>query len=203
MFRMDPAKGKPPTKIHKAENCTAEQRKEMIDQAKKRLKDRVQLSSGFFYLCGLNVQACIKRIFTCSSTRYGKVLDQGKRSIYRDLNLMNFLKKQRELQAAMWALTTPETRRLIAHQVKAGLLVAPLDGGGQAAGAEETIVRKDKNGNPIPLTREERRAAALAKKTDRLWDSSDENSSSDEDFKFLDAIASGKTNMTEMEAKLI
>jgi len=57
------------------------------------------------------------------------VLTQGKRSIYRDLNLMNFLKKQRELQAAMWALTTPETRRLIGHQVKAGLLVAPLDGG--------------------------------------------------------------------------
>jgi hypothetical protein len=116
---------------------------------------------------------------------------------------MKFLKKQRELQAAMWALTTPETRRLINHQVKAGLLVAPLDGGGKAAGDEDTIIRKDKNGNPIPLTREERRAAALSKKTDRLWDSSDENSSSDEDFKFLDAIASGKTNMTEMEAKLI
>lgn len=104
----------------------------------------------------------------------------------------------------MWALTTPETRRLINHQVKAGLLVAPLEGGqsGKKAG-EETIVRKDKNGNPIPLTREERRAAALARKTDRLWDSSDEGSSSDEDFKFLDSIANGKANMTEMEAKLI
>lgn len=43
----------------------------------------------------------------------------------------------------------------------------------------------------------------MAKKQDRLWDSSDENSSSDEDFKFLDAIANGKNNMTEMEAKLI
>jgi hypothetical protein len=41
MFRMDPAKGKPPTKIHKPDNCTAEQRKDMIEQAKKRLKDRV------------------------------------------------------------------------------------------------------------------------------------------------------------------
>jgi len=105
----------------------------------------------------------------------------------------------------MWALTTPETRRLIHHQVKAGLLVAPLEGGqsGKAAGEEDTIVRKDKHGNPIPLTREERRAQALAKKADRLWDSSDEDSSSDEDFKFLDAIANGKSNMTDMEAKLI
>jgi len=97
MFRMDPAKGKPPIKIHKTDNCSAAQRTEMIEQAKKRLKDRVKLSSGFVYLCGLNVQSCIKRVFTCSSTRYGTVLNQGKRSIYRDLNLMNFLKKQREL----------------------------------------------------------------------------------------------------------
>jgi hypothetical protein len=31
MFRMDPAKGKPPTKIHKAENCTVKQKEEMIE----------------------------------------------------------------------------------------------------------------------------------------------------------------------------
>lgn len=124
------------------------------------------MPNGFWYLCGLNIQSLIKRCFTCSGTRYGKILQQGQRSIKRDLNLMNFLKKQRELQAAMWALTTPETRRLIQHQVKAGLLVAPIEGGtgGKNAGEDEVIIRKDKDGNPIPLTREERRAAALAKK---------------------------------------
>ena len=53
------------------------------------------------------------------------------------------------------------------------------------------------------MTREERRAIALSRKTDRLWDSSDEDSSSEEDFAFLDAISSGKKPMTEIEAKLI
>jgi len=37
----------------------------MIEAAKKRLKDRVKLSSGFLFLCGLNVQSCIRRAFTC------------------------------------------------------------------------------------------------------------------------------------------
>lgn len=36
-----------------------------------------------------------------------------------------------------------------------------------------------------------------------MWDSEDEESSSEEDFAFLDNIAKGKANMTEMEAKLI
>jgi hypothetical protein len=49
--------------------------------------------------------------------------------MFRDLNLMKWLKQQREVLAAIWALTTPHERRLIKHQVKAGLLVAPLDGG--------------------------------------------------------------------------
>jgi len=53
------------------------------------------------------------------------------------------------------------------------------------------------------MSRLQRRALAEANKRGRLWDSSDEDSSSDEDFKFLDAIANGKQNMTEMEAKLI
>jgi hypothetical protein len=52
-------------------------------------------------------------------------------------------------------------------------------------------------------TREERRLMRHGRKHDRLWDSSDEDSSSEEDFAFLDNIANGKANMTEMEAKLI
>jgi len=41
------------------------------------------------------------------------------------------------------------------------------------------------------------------RETGRLWDSSDNDSSSEEDFAFLDAIANGKRPMTEIEAKLI
>jgi hypothetical protein len=46
-------------------------------------------------------------------------------------------------------------------------------------------------------------AMKLNQKQKRLWDSNDEESSSEEDFAFLDNIAKGKANMTEMEAKLI
>jgi hypothetical protein len=55
----------------------------------------------------------------------------GKQSIKKELDLFYYLKKSRRIQATMLAITTPEQRRLIKQQVKAGLYVAPPVGIGQ------------------------------------------------------------------------
>ena len=54
-----------------------------------------------------------------------------------------------------------------------------------------------------PLNAKDRKMLHEQRQTGRLWDSSDVDSSSEEDFAFLDSIASGKRPMSEMEAKLI
>lgn len=46
MFRMDPAKGQPPKKIHKTKHTNAHDRVIMVQDAKKRLKQRVKLPDG-------------------------------------------------------------------------------------------------------------------------------------------------------------
>ena len=38
MFRMDPAKGQPPKKVHKTSHTNADERIKMVQDAKKRLK---------------------------------------------------------------------------------------------------------------------------------------------------------------------
>lgn len=162
--------------------------------------------------CGFNILHMFKTICLCSSTRYGKAVNLGKRSILRTLNLFNFLKRQRENLAAIWALTNFEHRRLLKQQVKAGLLLPELEGGEDWYQSKSNQA-KEKNDNDeegygtkkkgSSMTREERRAHELIRTTDRLWDSSDEYSSSEEDFAFLDAYKTGKKPMTEVEAKLI
>lgn len=69
------------------------------------------------------------------------------------------MKNQKEYEATINALTTFEQRRLINQQVRAGLLVAPIKSESKARSN-----RKDKG---------------------KLWDSGDEETSSDEDFNFL------------------
>lgn len=68
------------------------------------------------------------------------------------------MKNQRNFEASINALTTFDQRRLIRQQVRAGLLVAPVKGVKIRGG-------KDDKG--------------------KLWDSGDEESSSDEDFHWL------------------
>lgn len=92
----------------------------------------------------------------CRSTKFARSIEQGKGMIRRELDLFNFLTNQRKYEANLQALTTFDQRRLIKQQVRAGLLVAPI---------------KSKNTG--------RRNDA------KLWDSEDEETSSDEDFHWL------------------
>ena len=73
--------------------------------------------------------------------------------------MFNFLRNQREIQATLLALTTHNQRRLIKQQVRAGLLVAP--------------VKDDTKGK------------AGETRGGKLWDSDDEETSSEEDFDFV------------------
>jgi tellurite resistance protein len=85
-------------------------------------------------------------------------LKQGRGTINRELDVFHFLKTQRNQEATLNSLTTFEQRRLIKQQVRAGLLVAPVKGG---------------------VTKKKRRDAG------KLWDSGDEETSSEEDFNFI------------------
>jgi hypothetical protein len=92
MFKIDPSKGQPPKKLAKNDNLTSKEREAFVIGARDRIHSRVHLEQGAFNLLGLNLQQCLRRCFTCSHTRYGKIVEQGKRSIYRDLNLLKWLK---------------------------------------------------------------------------------------------------------------
>ena len=92
-------------------------------------------------------------------------MQQGTQTIRKELNLFSFLKNQRLIMCTLNSITTFEQRRLIKQQVKAGLLVAPVDQG-KKKGAEAGYGKK--------------------KGSKKLWDSEDEETSSDEDFNFLE-----------------
>ncbi len=85
-------------------------------------------------------------------------MKQGRGTIRRELDIFHFLKNQRNFEATLNSLTTFEQRRLIKQQVRAGLLVAPVTGS---------------------LRRKGRREVS------KLWDSGDEETSSEEDFNFI------------------
>lgn len=104
----------------------------------------------------LNSEALVRRIFTCQTNKFGKILNQGRAQIHRELDLFNFLKKQRETQVTLNVITPLYKRRLINKQVKAGLLVAPLS-----------------------------KPRGEITKGGELWDSDMEETSSDEDFDYL------------------
>lgn len=95
----------------------------------------------------------------CRDTKFNKSVKQGRGVIRRELDLFKFLANQRKYEATMNAMTTYDQRRLIKQQVRAGLLVAPVKGGSKYKDAK--------------------------KDSKKLWDSEDEETSSDEDFHWL------------------
>lgn len=162
LFKVDPSKGqmpRDPTAVEKAEPA------DLLKQAKERIKSRVPITQNPCSLAVLNFEALISQIFTCRHSKFGRILEQGTHCIRKELDLFNFLKKMKEIQATMEAVTTFEQRRLIKQQVKAGLLVAPVDTG----------KNKDADGKD-----------GKKKGNKKLWGSSDEETSSEEDLNFLE-----------------
>lgn len=153
IFRVDPGKGqtpRDPLAVEKADPA------ELIAMAQRRLKERTPLTKGKCDLWLLNAEALIKMVFTCRTSKFGKIFNQGRSQIRRELNLFHFLKTQREVQATFNAITPMNKRRLIKRAVRAGLLVTPM----RKVPHEHSI--KGKN-----------------------WDTDQEETSSEEDFDYL------------------
>ena len=77
--------------------------------------------------------------------------------IRRELDLFTFIQNQRNYEATLNALTTFDQRRLIKQQVRAGLFIAPVKSGSKYS----------------------------KKSNAKLWDSEDEDTSSEEDLHWL------------------
>jgi hypothetical protein len=75
MFKIDPSKGLPPRKMTKNDRITNVDKENFVNEAKERLAARNPMPRGFCYMLGMNLQQCLRRCFTCSSTRYGKIIE--------------------------------------------------------------------------------------------------------------------------------
>lgn len=178
LFKVDPSKGKIPRDPTALERCDA---KELLESAKARVKERTYLTSGYWSLLTLNFEALMSQALTCRPSKFGRIIEQGTRQMRSELDLFSFLKKMKELTATIDAVTTFEQRRMIRQQVKAGLLVAPYD---------PTNV-KDKSKDP------------KGKRAPRLWASSDEDTSSEEDFNFLEERLATKKNLSPEDMRYL
>lgn len=92
MFKVDPSKGKRPRDY----NLDDTNPREMIEKAKERLKERVPITQKCCSLCLLIFEKFIARL-CCINSKFGRIVNQGSRTIKRELNLFNFLKNQREI----------------------------------------------------------------------------------------------------------
>jgi hypothetical protein len=110
LFKVDPAKGQTPRDPYAVEKASA---KNLITMAQRRLKERKPVTSGACQLCLLNTEAGIKKILTCQTNKFGRILNQGRSQIRRELNLFTFLKQQREIQATLDAIVPFANRRIL------------------------------------------------------------------------------------------
>ena len=156
---MDPNKGKTPRDPLLEEKATSA---ELIKMAKQKVKARRPLPRTTEEVIMRVSYHFFQRFFYCCKRRTGveASLTQAERMVNREMDLYKFLKNSRQAEASIHALTTFEQRRLINQQVKANLLVAPVVRGKRA--------------------REDPRKYRV-----KLWDSGDEETSSEEDFHYL------------------
>ena len=55
---------------------------------------------------GMLILEAVVGHLTCSATKFGKILAEGRREIKEDLNIYNYMQKLRMLQGTINALTT-------------------------------------------------------------------------------------------------
>lgn len=88
LFKIDASKGRmprDPTAIDETEP------KELVENAKKRIKERVAMNKNPCDIKVLSCEALIVKAFTCRPSKFGRMLEQGTASIRRELNLFKFL----------------------------------------------------------------------------------------------------------------
>ena len=71
LFKVDPSKGKAPRAPDEVEQDLPQ---DLIDKARKRLKERVPITKNPCSLFLLNLEALMSRIFTCRYSKFGRIL---------------------------------------------------------------------------------------------------------------------------------
>ena len=71
LFRVDPSKGKMPRDPMAVEKATP---KDLLAQARERVKERVPLTRNSCSLLLLNAEALVRKIFTCRTSKFGMIL---------------------------------------------------------------------------------------------------------------------------------
>lgn len=72
LFRVDPSKGKMPRDPLAVEKATPG---ELLNQARNRIKERVPITKSSTDLILLNLEALVRKIFTCRTSKFGMILD--------------------------------------------------------------------------------------------------------------------------------
>lgn len=72
LFRVDPSKGKMPRDPLAVEKATPS---DLLNQARNRIKERVPITRSTTDLILLNLEALIRRIFTCRTSKFGMILN--------------------------------------------------------------------------------------------------------------------------------
>jgi len=75
LFRVDPGKGKQPRDPLAVERANPA---DLLLMAQRRLHERTPLTKGKCDLILLNSEALVRRIFTCQTNKFGKILNQGR-----------------------------------------------------------------------------------------------------------------------------
>ena len=83
----------------------------------------------------------VLRVLTCGMNKWSRIVKAGLWEIKEELNIYNFMRKGRMINASVNALTTFNQRRLIDAQVEASFLLKPF-----AIEAEDEAKRAAKSG---------------------------------------------------------
>lgn len=182
LFTIDPSRGK--QRVDFGYEDDKRSNKQLLQTAKDRLKERASITKKPWDLFVLNLEHFVSRLCTCRDSKFGRIIGQGTRSIRRELDIFRWLKTQREVQATIDTLTTFEQRRLIKHQVKAGLFVSNQD-------------KNDKGGKRGKGGKGGKGGSDDGEYTE------DNGSSSDEDFHFIEQQLKDGKELGDMDRKLL
>lgn len=75
LFRVDPSKGKMPRDPLAVEKATPA---DLLNQARNRIKERVPITKSSTDLLLLNLEALVRKVLTCRTSKFGMILNQGK-----------------------------------------------------------------------------------------------------------------------------
>ena len=121
------------------------------------------------------------RCLQCGRSKYARILSLGQDEIDKELSVYEYLESVRMVKAMMNTLTTFNQRRLLAHQVQTSFLLRP----------------------PSKEEQEKQKRLEIKLKKQNQPGFLNTDSSSEEDFAWLDKKTFGGENLDEVESRLL